>query len=99
MFVANDFLRQGQMVLGTCGVGVVENDGQTVAGAFRELHVALDDGLENQFLEMAFHLVVDLVGQAQTTVVHGQQESLDLQFRVEFALDDLDGVEQFADTF
>ena len=38
-----------------------------------------------------------MVGQTQTAVVHGQEESLDFQLRVELALDDLDGVEELAD--
>ena len=46
---------------------------------------------------MAFHLVVDLAGKAQTAVVHRQQKALDLQLRIQLALDDLDGVQQLAD--
>ncbi len=78
---------------------IVEDDWETVARTFAQLHVALDDGLEHQFLEVSLHLVVNLVGKAETAVVHGEQEAFDLEFRVELALDDLDGVEQFADTF
>ena len=95
----DDFLCQGEMVLRTGGVCVVEDHGQTVAGTLRQFHVTLDDGLEHQFLEVALHLVVDLVGQSEATVVHRQQESLDLQLRIQLVLDDLDRVEQFADAF
>ena len=47
---------------------------------------------------MAFHLIVNLAGKTQTAVVHRQQEALYLQLRVQFALDDLDGVQQLADS-
>ena len=42
--------------------------------------------------------LVDLVGQTQTAVVHGQQEAFYLQFGIQLALDDADGVEQLGDT-
>ena len=45
-------------------------DGQSVAGTLGELDVALYDGAEDQFLEVALHLVVDLAGQTQAAVVH-----------------------------
>ena len=64
---------------------------------FAQLHVTLNDRLEDQFLEMSFHLVIDLVGQTQATVVHSQQKSLDFQLLIEFALDDFYGAEQLAD--
>ena len=86
------------MVLRTCGICIVEDGGQSVTGSLAELHVALDDGIEHEFLEVALHLVVDLVGQAQTTVVHRQQEALDLEFGIELSLDDTYGVEQLGDT-
>ena len=47
---------------------------------------------------MALHLVVYLSGQAQTLVVHRQQEALNLQFRIQLALDNLYRVEKLADT-
>ncbi len=52
---------------------------------FAQFYIALDDGVEHQFLEVAFHLVVYLVGLAQPRVIHGQQESLD--FECGFSLD------------
>ena len=85
------------MVLCTLRVGVVKDDGQSVALAFAQFDVALYHRLEYQFLEVALYLVVYLAGQTQTVVVHREQESLYLKFRIQLALDDLDGVEQFAD--
>ena len=86
------------MVLASCGVCVVEQYRQSVARRFAELHVALYYGLEHEFLEMPLHFVVYLVGESQAAVVHCEQESLDFEFRIELALDDFDGVEQFADS-
>ena len=70
-----------------------------MTGSLRQLHVALDDRLKYQFLEVAFHLVVYLACQTQTTVVHREQESLNLELRVQFALDNPYCVKEFADAF
>lgn len=69
-----------------------------MTGTLRQFDITLDNGFEDQFLEMAFHLIVNLVGEAKAGVVHRQQESLNLQFRVQLAFDNTDGIEQFADT-
>ena len=47
---------------------------------------------------MALHLVVYLVCQTQTLVVHRQQETLNLQLRVQTFLHNLDGAQQLRDT-
>ena len=65
---------------------------------FAEADVTGDDGIEDQVTEVAFYLFVHLVAQTQTVVEHRQEEALNAQLRVEFGLDDLDGVEQFSDT-
>ena len=53
------------MVFGSGGVRIVQDCGESVAGGFAQFYIALDDGVEHQFLEVAFHLVVYLVGLAQ----------------------------------
>ena len=85
------------MRLRACRIGIVEDGGHAVAGCLAELDVALDDGLEDELAEVAAHLFVDLVGEAQAAVVHGEQESLYLELRVHARLHDLDCVEQLAD--
>ena len=52
------------MVLGSIAFCIVKDNWETMARALAQLHVALDYGLEHQFLEVAFHLVVYLVGKA-----------------------------------
>ena len=69
-----------------------------MARCLRELDVTLDNGLEYEFLDVALHFIVDLVGETQTTVLHCQLESFYLQLRVQFVLDNLNGVQQLADT-
>ena len=69
-----------------------------MTGRFGELHVALHHRFEHQFLEVAFHLIVDLVGQSQTAVVHREEEAFDFQFGVESHLDHANRVEQLRDT-
>ena len=54
------------MVFGSCRVGIIEYDGQSVAWTLRQFDVTLYDGLEYQLLEVAFYFVVDLVCQSQT---------------------------------
>ena len=48
---------------------------------------------------MAFEFFIDLVGQAQTCVIHCQQESFDFKTWIEFGLDDADGVDELGDAF
>ena len=94
-----DFLCQRKVVLASGRVGIVEDYRQTVARALAQFHVSLYDCLEHELLEMAFHLVVYLVGESETAVIHRQQESFYLQFLVQFAFYYLNGVQQFADAF
>ena len=46
--LCDNLLGQCQVVLAASAVGIVEDNGQAVAGALAQLHVALDDGLEDQ---------------------------------------------------
>ena len=47
---------------------------------------------------MAFQLLVNLVGQAQTRIIHREKEPLYFKPGIQFRLDDADGVKQFADS-
>ena len=67
-----------------------------MAWRLAQFHVTLYDGLEHKLLEVSLHLVINLVGQAQAAVIHSQQESLNLQFRVQLALYYLYRVQQLA---
>ena len=87
------------MVLGTGGIGVIENGGESVAGRFRKFHVALDDHAEHEFLEMALHLVIDLTGEVEAAVIHRQQETFNFKGGVGFPFDNADGVEKFGNAF
>ena len=49
------------MVSGAVALCIVEDDWESVARAFAQFHVALNHRLEHQFLEVALHLVVNLV--------------------------------------
>ena len=69
-----------------------------MTGSFAQLHVALNNRLEHQRLKMSSHLLVNLVCQTQTAVVHRQEEALYLQFRIQLRFDNLDCVQQLADT-
>ena len=81
------------MVFGSGGVCIVQDGGQSVAGRFAQFYIALDNGAEHQFLEVAFYFIVYLVGLSQARIVHGQQESFDFECGVQLGLDDFDGVQ------
>ena len=93
----DQLFRQLGVAGGTTAGGVVENGWQTVAWSLAQTNVAWDHGAEHHVAEVAFQLFVDLVGKAEACVVHGEQETLDLERWVEFRLDDAHGVEQLAD--
>ena len=65
------------MVFCTIAFSIVKDDWQTVARALAQFHIALDNGFENQFLEMSLYLIVNLIGKAKTAIVHCQQEAFD----------------------
>ena len=45
---------------------------------FGQLDIALNDCLEHQFLEMPLYISIYLIGQFQTRIIHGKQETLNL---------------------
>ena len=57
------------------------------------------DGVEHHVAEMSLELLVYLVSESQTGIVHRKQESLDLKRRIKTRLYDADGVDEFGDTF
>ena len=73
---------------GTAARRVVENGGQSVTGRLAEPDVARDDGGEHHVAKVGLEFLVNLVGEPEARVVHGEQETLDAQAGVEFRLDD-----------
>ena len=70
-----------------------------MARSLRQTGVAWNHSVKHHIAEMPFQLVENLVGEAQTRVVHRQKEALDFQLRIELRFDDAYRVEQFADAF
>ena len=64
-----------------------------------QFHIALNYGLEHQSLEVTLHLIENLVCQTQTGIEHREEETFNLQFRVQFRFDYLDSIQQLADAF
>ena len=77
----------------------MQDDALPVAGCFAKAGVPVNDRLQDQILEMRPHLVHDLIRKAQARVVHGQQNAFHFKGRVELVLDNLDGIQQFAQPF
>ena len=88
-----------QIVLGSCRIGIIQDGRDSMAGCLAQFYITLDDGLEYQFLKMAFHLVINLICQTQARVEHGQQESFYFKRRIQLRLDNPYGIQQFADSF
>ena len=68
----DNLLGQQEVVFRSGRFRIVEDGGQSVARSLAKFDVALDDRFKHEFLEVALHFVVDLIGQTQTLVVHGQ---------------------------
>ena len=99
-FVALDELpRKVQIIDGTFAAGVMHNDGLSKAWRFAQPRVSLDYGIENHVLEVCFYFFNYLVGETKPAVVHREQESLYLQFRILPGLNNLNGIEQFSQAF
>ena len=98
LFVArDDFVGQLDVARGAAAVGVILRHGHAVAGRLADAGVARDDRVEDHVAEVALQLLINLVGEPETGVIHGEQEALDAQAGIELGLDDADGVEQLAD--
>ena len=87
------------MACGATARRVVEYGRQPVARSLAQARVARNHGVEHHVAEMRLQLLIDLVGKAKSRVVHGEEESLNLQVAVQLRLDNSYGVEQLADAF
>ena len=77
----------------------MHDDGSTIAWGFGKLGVAIDEGVENHLFEVAADILNDLTCKTQARVVHRNEKTLDVEFRVETGLHDAYRIEQFAKTF
>ena len=68
-------------------------------GASPKPGVPVNERVEHKLPEVHPHLFDHLIGQAETGVVHGEENALDGQFGVESALHNFDRVEQLAQSF
>lgn len=91
---ADQLAGQRQVGDGAAGLLVVNQRRHAEAGGFGEAHVTRDDGAVEGVAEMLLQLRGDIVGQADARIVHGPQQTLDLQRRVEQLADALDAVHQ-----
>ena len=77
---------------------VVDQRRHAVAGGFGEPYVARNHGVVQLVAEMRLELFGNVVGQAAARVVHGAQQTFDLQTRIECLTDALDRVDQIGQT-
>ena len=57
----------------------------------------MDEGVEEELVEVGFEVVVYVVGVGEGGVIDGEEEWVDLEWGVEVGVDDFDGVEEFGD--
>ena len=93
----NNLFSKSQVVLGTGGIRIIKNSRDTVAGSLAQFHISLNYGVEHQFLEVAFllHRRFGLPGAGVNRT--SSAGTFDFQCRIQFRLDNLDCVQQFAD--
>lgn len=77
------FFCKKYMAGGSTAFRVVEECRQTMAWSFAKTDIARNDSIEHHFGEMPFEFLVDLIGEAQSGIVHCQQESFDFQMRIQ----------------
>ena len=70
-----------------------------MAWSFAKTDIARNDSIEHHLGKMPFEFLVDLIGEAQSGIVHCQQESFDFQMRIQPAFDYANGVEELTDAF
>ena len=103
MGVEADFLHQFlcNLVIQCRALGefIVVPDRLTEAGRFRQLDVAGNCGIENFSCVIFFQLVHNLGGKIQTTVVHGDQNTRQLQCGIEALFDLFYAEHQLGQTF
>ena len=87
------------MILGSGGIRIVKDGWDTMARCFAQFDISVYNGLENQFLEMSFHFIIYLIGQSEARIKHGQKETFYFQSGVQLGFYNLDGVQQFANSF
>lgn len=77
---------------------IIGDDGLTVARGLRDPHRARNRGAEHLLREVRTHVLGDLCAEVRPTVVHRQQDRRDRQLGIEVLLDELDVLEQLAQT-
>ena len=70
-----------------------------MAGRFSEPYIPRDNGLEHLLLEVVLDLFLNLLGELRTQVKHGQDNTKDLDIRIELLLNDIDGLDELSQTF
>ena len=70
-----------------------------MARTFAKFYISLDNGFENELLKVPFNIVINLSCQVKSAVIHGEEKSFYLSFSIKFALYNLNGIEQFGNTF
>src|SRR3989440_7390814 len=86
----DDLVRELDVGLAAGAVVVVEQDRLAVRGRLGHPDVAGDHGLVDLGAKEGAHLGRDLLGEGRARIVHGEHDALDLEARIERALDLVD---------
>ncbi len=69
-----------------------------MAGSLAQTYISWYHGVEHHFGEVAFELLINLVCQTQTRIVHGEQKAFNLQGRIKPRFNNADCIEELAYT-
>src|SRR3990172_8675664 len=97
--IAHDFFGQTQITFRTLRVDIVKEDRFPMTGCLAQTDVSGNDRLKDLILKVGSHLLSDLMGEIVPAIEHGEENTLDLQLRIEGLLDEPDRFEKLAQTF
>src|SRR3990172_3578475 len=94
--IGHDLFGKLHVVAGARRQRVIENDGLAEAGGLAEPDVPGYDSLEYLVAKITLHFVKNLIRQAKTRIIHGQENAFDVEVWIQVLLDHVDRVEQLA---
>src|SRR5690606_21771687 len=83
-----------EVTVGASGTGVVKQNGLPKAGGLCQPNIAWYQCLKHLARKVALNILVNLTGELQPVVIHGQKHTFDPQMRVECLLNPAKRLEQ-----
>ena len=94
LFAVEVLLGQPAVGLGSRALGIVQHDGNAVAGRFGEPYIARNRMIEQFGAEKFLDFLLDLAGDERPGIVHGQHDAVDSQTGIAVLLHQANGIDQ-----